>query len=406
MANTKLNKPTTTVKKKAGQKDPPKTINDVAPKKRGRPKKTEVDKDIDISIKKGNVKKKELLGRNCTCFKCGKEYPQVEGNFFRTGGTLYEWNDNFAPVCKDCINEEFDRLTIKFNDQELAAAACCHYLDLPFYRSIYTSINEKRDQFTMGYIVRFLQNGSQYRNKTFVNTLAEGELEKTDRQTRVEVEEKWSTGEMRDKNMVTDIIGYDPFEGYLDKTRRALFQELVKYLDEDGIEDDHFKVSQLVQLVNNNYQINQIDLALSRMNPLKDAQDIKALNTQKQTLVSNNDKIAKENEISVKNRSDKAAGRSTLTYLMRDLREKDFSEAEMNYYNQLRGEGSQWAADMSLKAISQNTFFDENDKQDMLENQRAMITQLQDEVDDIKEENRLLKIKNAELEKEIDELSG
>ena len=119
----------------------------------------------------------------------------------------------------------------------------------------------------------------------------------------------------------------------------------------------------------------------------------------KQGLVNSNDKIAKENEISVKNRSNKDIGRSTLTYLMKDLREKDFKEAEANYYDQLRSEGTQWAADMSMKAIKQNGFFDENDRGEVFELQREMIQKLQAQVDDLTEEKRLLTIERDELKR-------
>ncbi len=117
----------------------------------------------------------------------------------------------------------------------------------------------------------------------------------------------------------------------------------------------------------------------------------------KNKLVQSNDKIAKENEISVKNRSNKDAGKSTLTYLMRDLREKDFDKAEADYYDQLRGAGSQWATDMSIKAIKENGIFDENDKKEIYEMQLDMIASLNKEVDELKEKIRVLTLENDKL---------
>ena len=114
-------------------------------------------------------------------------------------------------------------------------------------------------------------------------------------------------------------------------------------------------------------------------------------------MVQSNDKIAKENEISVKNRSNKDAGKSTLTYLMRDLREKDFDKAEADYYDQLRGVGSQWATDMSIKAIKENGIFDENDKKEIYEMQLDMIAALNKEVDELKEKIRILTLENDRL---------
>ena len=142
-------------------------------------------------------------------------------------------------------------------------------------------------------------------------------------------QQKWSKAEIQAKDDCISVIGYDPFDGYNEGDRRYLFSELIKYF-EDGIEDDPFKLSQIVQVVNNNNQIRQIDLQIARLNPMNSAEAIKSLNDIKVKLVSNNDKIAKENEISVKNRSNKDAGRNTLTFLMKDMREKDIAGAEAN----------------------------------------------------------------------------
>ena len=82
---------------------------------------------------------------------------------------------------------------------------------------------------------------------------------------------------------------------------------------------------------------------------------------------------------------------------MRDLREKDFDKAEADYYDQLRGTGTQWAADMSIKAIKENGMFDENDKKEIYEMQLGMINSLNKEVDMLKEKIRILTIENDRL---------
>ena len=126
-------------------------------------------------------------------------------------------------------------------------------------------------------------------------------------------------------------------------------------------------------------------MAISKLDPQINATDIKVMNELKKRLVDSNDKIAKENGISVKNRLNQQAGRSTLTYLMKYLRELDIPEAEANYYDQLKSPGTQWAANMSFKAIRENGFFDENDFKDIIENQYKMIQELQGKLDDVEE---------------------
>lgn len=281
----------------------------------------------------------------------------------------------------------------------MACILTCHKLDIPFYHSLFDSIVSSNNTFSIGLYARQLNN-RQYQYQDFSQTILNKELDKSDRDIQDEKEVKWTAEEQRNKDEAIAIMGYDVFEGYSSNDRRFLFSELVKYFDDD-IADDTFKLSQVVQIVNNNNQIRQYDLLISSLNPIKDANDIKMLGTLKKNCVENNDKIAKENEISVKNRSNKDIGKSTLTYLMKDLREKDLKKAEANYYDQLRSEGTLWAISMSNRSILQNAMFDENDKQELFDIQREMIQKLQTQLDDELEKNRMLVIENAELKKAV-----
>lgn len=203
-------------------------------------------------------------------------------------------------------------------------------------------------------------------------------------------EVEWSQQDIQNMDYAIDIIGYDPFVGYPENDRRFLFNQLAPYLEDDDIADDAYKLSQILQIVDNNKQIRQCDVRIANLDPIKDAESIKTLNSIKKDLVQSNDKIAKENEISVKNRSNKDVGRSTLTYLMRDLRNKNFDKAEADYYDQLRSAGTRWAVDMSMTSIVQNGMFDENDKKEIYETQLHLIDKLNQELDECKEKIRLL----------------
>lgn len=360
-------------------------------------KKKVIDQDI---ILEGIENKKTFK-----CLRCGKEHDVAVGHFYKiTYSQLWKANDCYAPICKDCVNEMFDEYSRKFGSDRTACMIMSHVLDVPFYNSLFDSISQNNGRVTMGLLLRIIGNARNYQFQTFSNTLVNGELNKNALDLQEEKEQKWSKAEIQAKDDCISVIGYDPFDGYNEGDRRYLFSELIKYF-EDGIEDDPFKLSQIVQVVNNNNQIRQIDLQIARLNPMNSAEAIKSLNDIKVKLVSNNDKIAKENEISVKNRSNKDAGRNTLTFLMKDMREKDIAGAEANFYDQLRSPGTQWAADMSVKAIKENAFFDENDMQEIFDTQRELIDKFQKESDDAKEKYRLSLIENQRL-KELLEDAG
>lgn len=330
------------------------------------------------------------------CLSCGVEYDNPVNKFFKTTSRMYDYNDKYYPVCRKCLEKKFEEYRNRYGEHK-AMMIICHYLDVPFYFSLYDSVIHSNDSFTIGMYLRQMNN-RQYMNKSFVNTIIDKKELGIEKEEFEEIkEEQWSISEVRNKKNVIEIIGYDPFDGYDEQQRKFLFNNIIGYLEEDGIEDDVYKISQIIQLVNNNYQIEQFNKIMAKLDPQVNLDDFKNLSNLKKNLVDSNDKIAKENGISVKNRTDKEAGRSTLTYLIKHLRELDVPNAEANYYNQLKSEGTQWAASMSLKAIRENGFFDENDFKDMSEMQYNTIQELQARVDDLEEENRLLLIENDEL---------
>jgi DNA-directed RNA polymerase subunit RPC12/RpoP len=336
------------------------------------------------------------------CLRCGKEYDSPTPHFYMAKySELYIKNDRRAPLCRTCVSELFNTYSKRYQSDRTACIMLCYMLDIPFFHSLYDSVVTNNNIFSIGLYLRQVSNNRQYQNQTFSQTILSRELEKNEKDIQEAKEDKWSAQEKRNAVEVTSVLGYDPFEGYPPDDRKFLFSEFIKYLDEDTAEDP-FKLSQIIQIVNNNNQIRQYDLRISALDPVKDSTNIKELNAMKSSLVTSNDKIAKENEISVKNRSNKDVGRSTLTYLMRDLREKDFQRAEANYYDQLRSEGTQWAMDMSFKALRANTFFDENDKEEIFDIQRSKIQALQAQVDDLIEEKRQLVVEIDALKQASD----
>lgn len=310
---------------------------------------------------------------------------------------LFTANELYTHICADCINDLMFEMQTRYKDTKIALMIICQYLDVYFSEELYESVKDNAN-FSFGNYTKLL-NGTQYKAKNFTSSLMEI-LNKGLKGSQVIQEErelKWSATELQNKTDAINVIGYDPFEGYSEIDRKFLFNELIKYFDDD-ITDDNFKLSQIIQIVNNNNQIRQYDLIISSLNPLVDSNNIKTLNGLKKDLVSSNDKIAKENEISVKNRSNKDIGKSTLTYKMKDLREKNIKDAEANYYDQLNSDGTLWGISMSMKAIKQNTFFDENDIGEIKDIRLELVVELQKKVDDLLEEKRLLLLKVQELE--------
>lgn len=329
--------------------------------------------------------------------RCGAVHSNPSIAYYKSRWSdQYAANDGYCPICRKCIDELYDTYSRRYRSDRQACILICHYLDVPFYNTLFDSVVEKNSGFVIGHYLRTL-NGPQYNNKTFNTTIIEGELNKTVADVEEEKEDKWAAVDRQNRDDTLDIVGYDPFEGYPASDRRYLFSELVKYFGEDDLADDQYKLSQIIQIVVNNGQVRACDMRISQLDPVKDIAQIKDLADLKSKIVTASNNIAKENEISVKNRSNKAVGKSTLTYLMRDMREKDIKEIEANFYEMLRSEGAQWAANQSLLAIRQNAMFDDNDVLDIVDSQREMIVSQRTQIDDLLEKNRLLKLEMARI---------
>lgn len=348
---------------------------------------------IPAKSKKKTTTELAVIAKQHICSSCGAEINAENGFYMSKYSPLYKGNDNRVTFCKTCTNELFANAMQAYGDEKIALLIMCHYFDIPYVEALYESIKTKKDNFNIGLYLRSISNNLQYEGWTFVDTLLSQERTMTQKEIDQQKETKWTFEDMNNKRKVVEVVGYDPFEGFPEKSRRFCFNDLLRYLGEDDdISQDNYKLSAIVQIVKNNEQINSYDLRIAGLDPVRDGDTIKLLNQLKTTLVSANDKIAKENEISVKNRSNKDVGKNTLAGLMKRMLELEFDDIEANYYDQLQGAGTKWAAEMSQKTIVENGLFDEADRQEIFVKQRELIRNLTAERDQLKEENRLMKV--------------
>lgn len=343
---------------------------------------------------------------SCSC--CGLQL--YEPDFFYKNNNDYsrKANDGYIHLCKDCTAERFEEFCTIYKDEKIATLMLCSMFNYYFDEKLYIKAKSDKNIYNFGEYLKQLV-GSKTK-KTFTDTLVEilqqeGSLIDVDNSLDNIENKALTSEEVEAKDGVLSIIGYDPWINYPLPDRKYLFRELVKYFDDD-VADDAYKLTVIMQIVESNNQIRKYNEQLVLLDPVKDIEKIKNLNASISSAVQNIDKLAKENEISVKNRSNKEVGKNTLTFLMKKLREMDFDKAEVDYYDQLKGRGTQWAVDMSFKAISENTFFTENDWLDIGGYRKELVDKLQSENDDLREEKRKLYVEIQHLKDQIESLSN
>lgn len=325
------------------------------------------------------------------CSRCGKNYENPIGHFYKnTQSDRFTSTSGYVNICSDCLRELYEEYARRYNDDRFAVALLCSHIDVAFSNKVYDSVIAKNGRFDIGIYVRSVIGISQHSKKTFITSLASGEMFRKEEDYKEEEESEWDEATIQNREDVRVVFGgVDPFVGYPVADRRYLFNEIVNYLDEEA-SSDPYKLSVLKQLCINTLQISKYDLLISGLNALKDSDQISSMQSLKATLVTANDKLAKENEISVKNRSNKLAGRDTIGGLLRDMRDKDIGDSAVNFYKMLESPGSRWATEMSMRAMRENCMFDENDIHDIITDQRETIIRLQRSVDELTEQNRLL----------------
>lgn len=363
-----------------------------------------INQSIVDDITTQQTKRKKAVNDDITirCPMCGER--KVFSAFYKSKSPLYANNHDHLVFCKECVLSTYESYWSMIKDVKNSVFITCLKFDLPFSESDYDGMikqvmNDNSAHPMRIYIQKInslggLNNGLTGFNPLFLLEDKTAEDEKKSNDTEHDI--KLTDQDLQVKEDVIRLIGYDPFAGYSEFDQKFLYNELISYLDEDTLEDA-FKLSMILQLVNNNNQVRKIDLVIANMsNDTKSLityqGDIKSLSATKKSIVDNIDKIAKENSISVKNRGDKKAGKSTLTYMMKNLRELGFENAEHDYYDHMKAIGMKRTADISNKSILEQLQFDENDYVTMLKEQKEIIQNLQDKIYEIEEENRQLHV--------------
>lgn len=335
-----------------------------------------------------------------TCIRCCKE--KIEDKFFLAKWSKV-WNttNKRAPVCKDCIDELFTEYTNRYGSERIALIMCCHYLDIPYYRALYDSIVENNNFFNVGLYCRQINLG-QYQYKSFINTLIDGELLKTDEEAKEEREAKWSRADRQNMNYVISVCGYDPFDncGMTDSDRKLCFNILASYCDTEGVADDGHKVQSVIQMVQSQLQCRKLDEFINAelLSSHPDEGKIKVWSGTKKQLLDSIAKIAQDNNLSSAYNQNSKKGANTLSSKMKEMVANGFEDIKVNIFDVETSDAMKQIADISNKSIMEQLTWDSNDYTEMIKEQREKLIKIQQDYDRLEEENRILQNQIIDLE--------
>lgn len=115
-------------------------------------------------------KSKQTVKETYKCACCGHKFSQQSGNFFASQSPLYAGNNNYMPICRECLNSIYTKYCDKM-DEKQAVKRICQKFDIYFSESIYQT-TEKSD-IKGSRISAYVKNSNlrQYSGKTYDDTI-------------------------------------------------------------------------------------------------------------------------------------------------------------------------------------------------------------------------------------------
>ena len=368
----------------------------------GRPKKVATTKTKEIiEVSLPQVEKEYY---RCPC--CAKKYTDQDKGFYQSTSLLIKSNNGRMFICRKCVIELYAYLVETHEDTKKALYLLCRWIDMFFDASLYSSAEQQarnaNSNIAQVYITK-INSIPQYSNLSFLHSSGLDGTKNEFISTSISERETnfWSESDIKNKEDVIRMVGYDPFENENPMDKKGLYNSLVDMLDESTLEDS-FKMPIVIEISKSFNQIDKINQALALMtaditNVSTQVGGIKSLFEAKDKMYRAILAMAKDNGISVNHATNKSKGAGTLSGIMKQLQERGFSEVEVNLFDIETSRGMQQVSELSNKAIVKQLMLDENDYTWMISEQKEMIEKQENKIIRLEEENRLIKIKIAKF---------
>lgn len=334
-----------------------------------------------------------------TCTMCGAVYKE-EDEFLSARNNIVFQENGKVPFCRKCCNALQEEYMRRYKDERLVFMLMCHHLGYYYDEVIYESIKDNKN-FSFNKFVTTVAVAKGKR-KSFVDTIVEimkNRLKDTE-EVREVAEDKWTDEDKNMKEQCTEWVGYDPFddETYSSKDRKWLFSYLYNNLSDDILEDSK-KVNAMVELSKTQLQIFSMNETLNRELKAQamDYMKVEKLVNIKNKLSSTYNDIANENGLSQKGSGVKVRRSNALSSIMKEMIDNNFEEIKTNYIDSKMSQSYKEIAEFNAKALQNELLLSADDYALMVARQTEKITDMQNKLDSITEENRKLKIKLKEL---------
>ena len=361
---------------------------------------------------------KLLQCSSCMEVKLRDEYYNSYSDFNKGRGKL--------PICKECLWKYCESVKKKKKSIYVAMSIICRFCDIPYYQTVVDgaikevetrdgeNFDETNVDSCLSVIKRYFKNANslhQYVDKVYRDSDSNAVEMIGEKALDVKLAEVRATETDSDeinKKRVIHKLGYDPFERDSLEDRKFLFAKLNSMLTDDVLNDETL-VSAIIQATKTSNQIDKLDLSFSMLsqNPeqtVEKAPQLKTLSEVKSKLTTGYLNTLKEAGLSAGNNT-KNEGLNSLSGRVKRLNEKGFESAELNKFDIETSQSMLQVAEISAKAWSNQVVLGENEYVDMIAEQADNIRALTSQVEESKEQIRLLKVRLHENNLPYDDIA-
>ena len=388
--------------------------------------KSQIDALSQEMQEKGNAKK---IGKNIAIFACPRCGETSKDAFYPSYNNINKVSKKTI-YCKKCINEIYSESLDLLKNDKLAIMHVCQILNIPFDERTYNSCKELEDEETKKLLMEtyfhklsiykpIYEIGDSYiEGDTFLvkyNSMTADECEKyqsffDENKEHLQQIKKTDENVKRNREDVIKIVGVDPFSNYPEEEAAELYASLLDFIDED-VDPPRFLLNIYIEIVKNFYLLDKINEEMliqtsDSDNLFANAKQIKTLNDTKVNIQNTINKIAADNQISLRTAQNKGDKSKKFTYIVRKLMEyEDLDDVKSNVFDIKTSKAMAEVEKQSFGNMISQLNIEENDYINVLANQRDRIAELEGELIKTKEKNRAKTKRINKLEERLRILS-
>lgn len=387
---------------------------------------SEIDALSQKIQEKGNIKEVDDKIIIFACPRCG----ETSKNAFYPSYNKINKVSKKTIYCKKCINEIYAEALMLLKNDKMAIIKICQILNIPFDERVFNSCKELEDEESKKSLIEsYIEKISIYKDIYEIgNSYLDGDSflikdsiitlddykqyqEDIDKQKEyLKQSKKTDEAIKRNREDVIRIVGADPFGAYPEDDAAELYASLLDFLDED-IDPPRFLLNIYIEIIKNFYLLDKINEEMliqtsDSENLFANAKQIKTLNDTKTNIQNTINKIAADNQISLKTAKDKGDKTKKFTYIIRKLMEyEDLDDVKSNVFDVKTSKAMAEVEKQSFGNMISQLNIEENDYINVLANQRDRIAELESELLKIKEKNRAKTKRISKLEERLKNLS-